>query len=68
MFDFLATKEINFMVFITTAVNNKLEEMAKLVSKDFTAVKLLPLMGLNLVITGSIDYHWFKSLMLNQLS
>ena len=56
------------MGFITTAVNNKLEEMAKLVSKDFTAVKLLPLMGLNLVITGSRDYHWFKSLMLNQLS
>ena len=51
-------------------VNTKLPEMAILEnpSEDFIAVKKLPPVGLDLMITGSRDYHWFKSLMLNQLS
>ena len=40
--------------------------MAILASKDFTAAKMLPPVGLDLVITGSGDYHWFKSPVLNQ--
>ena len=49
-------------------VNTKLPEMAILASEDFIAVKKLPPVGLDLMITGSRDYHWIKSLMLNQLS
>ena len=37
-------------------------------SKDITAVKKLPPVGLDLMITGSRDYDWLKSLMLTQLS
>ena len=45
----------------------KLAEMPILASKDLTATKKLPAVGLNLIISGSRDY-WFKSPMLNQLS
>ena len=35
--------------------------MAILASKNFTAAKILPPMRLDLIITGSRDYHLFKS-------
>ena len=57
----MSTTTIEFFV-----INTKLPEMAILASKDFTAAKMLPPVGLDLVITGSGDYHWFKSPVLNQ--
>ena len=42
--------------------------MTILASKELTAAKRLPPVGLHLMITGSRDYYWFKNLMLNQLS
>ena len=42
-------------------VNTKLSDMAILASKDLTAAKKLSPVGLDLMITGSRDYYWFKS-------
>ena len=39
------------------AFNTKLPEMVILASKDFTAAKKLPPVGLDVMITGSRDYH-----------
>ena len=47
---------MNFVEFF--AFNTKLPEIAMLVSKDFTAAKKLPPVGLNLMITGSRDYAY----------
>ena len=49
-------------------VNTKLPEMAVLASQDLATVKKLPPVGLDLTVTGSKEYYWFKSPMLNQLS
>ena len=38
----------------------KLPEMELLASKDFTPSKKLPPVGLDMMITGSRDYCWFK--------
>ena len=46
------TKSIEFL-----AVNTKLPEMTILVSKDLTATKKLPPVGLDLMINGSRYYH-----------
>ena len=50
------------------AFNTKLPEMTILASKDFTAAKKMPPVGLDLMITRLRDYHWFKSIMANQVS
>ena len=48
----MSTTTIEFFV-----INTKLPEMAILASKDFTAAKMLPPVRLDLMITGSTDYH-----------
>ena len=51
-------------------INTKLPEMAISASKGLAAAaaRILPPVGFDLIITGSRDYHWSKSLLLNQLS
>ena len=39
--------------------------MAILAPKDFVATKKLPPAGLGVMITGSRNYYWFKSIMPN---
>ena len=49
-------------------VNTKFSEIVIFAWKDFTAAKMLPPVGLKMLITGSRHYCWLKSLTFNQLS
>ena len=66
----LKSKEKNCTLFevFSLHLHTKLPEMTIFASKDLSRAKKLPPMGLDLMITRSRDYYWFKSLMLKLLS